>query len=152
LCAHDNALSDHTEETAMYHPNTSYDVVQARIADLRRDAQRDALARAARRAQPGQPRHPAPMWSALRRLVRRTPSHRTVQTQPTGPGAAAPVLTPRELDVLRLVARGLTNPDIARQLVLSEHTVHRHLANISRKLNLSSRAAAAAWGARTGSV
>jgi DNA-binding NarL/FixJ family response regulator len=38
----------------------------------------------------------------------------------------------------------LTNPGIARQLVLSEHTVHRHLANILRKLNLSSRAAAAA--------
>ena len=62
------------------------------------------------------------------------------------------MLTPRELDVLKLVARGLSNPDIARQLVLSEHTVHRHLANILRKLNLSSRSAAAAWGVRTGLV
>jgi len=60
------------------------------------------------------------------------------------------VLTARELDVLRLVAQGLTNPGIARQLVLSEHTVHRHLANILRKLKLSSRAAAAAWGVRAG--
>ena len=51
-----------------------------------------------------------------------------------------------------LVAQGLSNPDIARQLVLSEHTVHRHLANILRKLNLSSRTAAAAWGARAGVV
>jgi DNA-binding CsgD family transcriptional regulator len=65
---------------------------------------------------------------------------------------AGPALTPRELDVLKLVARGLSNPDIARQLFLSEHTVHRHLANILRKLNLSSRAAAAAWGVRTGLV
>jgi len=65
---------------------------------------------------------------------------------------AAPVLTPRELDVLRLVAQGLSNSEIARRLVLSEHTVHRHLANILRKLGLSSRAAAAAWGARTGLV
>ena len=65
---------------------------------------------------------------------------------------AATVLTPRELDVLKLVAQGLSNPDIARRLVLSEHTVHRHLANILRKLNLSSRAAAAAWGVRTGLV
>ena len=67
-------------------------------------------------------------------------------------GGAASVLTPRELDVLKLVAQGLSNQDIARRLVLSEHTVHRHLANILRKLNLSSRAAAAAWGARTGLV
>jgi LuxR family transcriptional regulator, maltose regulon positive regulatory protein len=67
-------------------------------------------------------------------------------------GEAATVLTPRELDVLKLVAQGLSNPDIARRLVLSEHTVHRHLANVLRKLNLSSRAAAAAWGVRTGLV
>ena len=67
-------------------------------------------------------------------------------------GAAAPVLTPRELDVLKLVAKGLSNPDIAQQLLLSEHTAHRHLANILRKLNLSSRAAAAVWGVRAGLV
>ena len=65
---------------------------------------------------------------------------------------AASVLTPRELDVLTLVAQGLSNPDIAQRLFLSEHTVHRHLANILRKLGLSSRAAAAAWGVRTGLV
>jgi predicted ATPase/DNA-binding CsgD family transcriptional regulator len=67
-------------------------------------------------------------------------------------GQAVMVLTPRELDVLKLVAQGLSNPDIARRLVLSEHTVKRHLANILRKLNLSSRAAAASWGVRTGLV
>ena len=65
---------------------------------------------------------------------------------------AVSVLTPRELDVLKLVAKGLSNPAIAQQLFLSEHTVHRHLANILRKLNLSSRAAATAWGVRTGLV
>ena len=67
-------------------------------------------------------------------------------------GEAVTVLTPRERDVLKLIAQGLSNPDIARRLVLSEHTVHRHLANILRKLGLSSRAAAAAWGVRTGLV
>jgi predicted ATPase/DNA-binding CsgD family transcriptional regulator len=67
-------------------------------------------------------------------------------------GEAASVLTPRELDVLKLVAQGLSNQEIARRLVLSEHTVHRHLTNILRKLNLSSRAGAAAWGARAGVV
>jgi ATP/maltotriose-dependent transcriptional regulator MalT len=66
--------------------------------------------------------------------------------------AASTVLTPRELEVLKLIAQGLSNPEIAERLVLSEHTVHRHLANILRKLNLSSRAAAAAWGVRAGLV
>jgi non-specific serine/threonine protein kinase len=70
----------------------------------------------------------------------------------TVPGTAETALTPRELDVLKLVAQGLSNPDIARRLFLSEHTVHRHLANILRKLDLSSRAAAAAWGTRAGLV
>ena len=65
---------------------------------------------------------------------------------------AASVLTPRELDVLKLVAQGLSNTEIAQQLVLSEHTVHRHLANILRKLDLSSRAAAVAWGTRAGLI
>ena len=65
---------------------------------------------------------------------------------------AVRVLTPRELDVIKLVAQGLSNPDIARRLFLSEHTVHRHVANILRKLGLSSRAAAAAWGTRAGLI
>jgi DNA-binding NarL/FixJ family response regulator len=65
---------------------------------------------------------------------------------------ATSVLTPRELDVLKLVAQGLSNMGIAQRLVLSEHTVHRHLANILRKLGLSSRVAAAAWSVRTGLV
>jgi LuxR family maltose regulon positive regulatory protein len=64
----------------------------------------------------------------------------------------ATALTQRELEVLRLVAQGLSNSEIAERLVLSEHTVHRHLANILGKLGLSSRAAAAAWGARAGLV
>jgi DNA-binding CsgD family transcriptional regulator len=69
----------------------------------------------------------------------------------TGPAErASAVLTRREVDVLTLVAQGLSNADIAERLVLSEHTVHRHVANILRKLSLSSRAAAAAWGVRAG--
>jgi DNA-binding CsgD family transcriptional regulator len=99
-------------------------------------------ARAARRSHPGPRRPAAPMLAALGRLTRRRPSPRAVHPPAGGTGRAAPVLTPRELDVLKLVGHGLTNPDIARQLVLSEHTVYRHLANILRKLSLSSRAAA----------
>jgi LuxR family maltose regulon positive regulatory protein len=59
-------------------------------------------------------------------------------------------LSPRELEVLDLVAVGLTNRDIAERLVLSEHTVNRHVANILRKLGLTSRAAAASVAGRFG--
>ena len=59
-------------------------------------------------------------------------------------------LTRRETEVLRLVAAGLSNREIASSLVLSEHTVHRHVANILRKLTQSSRAAAAAHATRVG--
>jgi len=61
-------------------------------------------------------------------------------------------LTRRELEVLGLVAEGLTNHEIAERLVLSEHTVHRHVTNILRKLNLPSRAAAASLAGRSGLV
>ena len=54
-------------------------------------------------------------------------------------------LSRRELEVLRLVARGMSNREIATTLVISEHTVARHLQNIYAKLGLSSRAAATAF-------
>ncbi|MGH3146477.1 MAG: response regulator transcription factor [Rubrobacter sp.] len=57
-------------------------------------------------------------------------------------------LTRRELEVLRLVAGGMSNQQIAASLVLSEHTVHRHVANVLGKLGVSSRAAAVAEAAR----
>jgi len=61
-------------------------------------------------------------------------------------------LSRREAEVLRLVAAGLSNREIASSLVLSEHTVHRHVANILRKLAQSSRAAAAASATRAGYI
>ncbi len=61
-------------------------------------------------------------------------------------------LSRRETEVLRLVAAGLSNREIASSLVLSEHTVHRHVANILRKLAQSSRAAAAAHATRAGLI
>jgi DNA-binding CsgD family transcriptional regulator len=54
-------------------------------------------------------------------------------------------LTPREVEVLRLVAAGMSNPEIAAALVLSEKTVARHMSNIFTKLEVGSRTAAAAF-------
>jgi DNA-binding NarL/FixJ family response regulator len=56
------------------------------------------------------------------------------------------LLSPREIEVLRLVATGATNRAIAAQLVLSERTVDRHVSNIFTKLGVSSRSAATAYG------
>ncbi len=61
-------------------------------------------------------------------------------------------LSDRELEVLKLVASGLSDAEIAERLVLSPHTVHRHVANIRTKLRLPSRAAAAAHAARLGLI
>ena len=66
------------------------------------------------------------------------------------PARPAGGVTRREQDVLALLAEGLTNRQIADRLVLSEHTVHRHVTNILRKLDLPSRAAAAAYAVRSG--
>jgi DNA-binding NarL/FixJ family response regulator len=59
-------------------------------------------------------------------------------------------VTPRERDVLGLLAEGLTNRQIAERLSVSEHTVHRHVTNILRKLDLPSRTAAAMQAVRAG--
>ena len=59
-------------------------------------------------------------------------------------------LTPRESEVLRLIARGLTNREISGLLVLSERTVSRHITNLYGKLALRSRAEATAYAIRQG--
>jgi DNA-binding CsgD family transcriptional regulator len=59
----------------------------------------------------------------------------------TAPGG----LTAREIEVLRLVAEGKTNREIAKALVISDHTVRRHLQNIFNKIGVSSRAGATAF-------
>jgi DNA-binding NarL/FixJ family response regulator len=59
-------------------------------------------------------------------------------------------LTSRELEVLRLLTRELTDAQIAQELVVSRRTVHAHLRSIYRKLDVGSRLAAARWAARHG--
>ncbi|MEO8505315.1 MAG: LuxR C-terminal-related transcriptional regulator [Acidobacteriota bacterium] len=72
----------------------------------------------------------------------------TKRPPPQAPSDAG--LTKREIEVLRLVAADLNSQVIAERLSLSEHTVHRHMANVFQKLSVSSRAAAVAQAARRG--
>ena len=81
----------------------------------------------------------------LRRLGARPDATRVAAALVDGGGGDGHGLTARELDVLRLVASGRSNRDIAAALVISEHTVARHLQNIYAKLGVSSRTAASAF-------
>jgi len=64
--------------------------------------------------------------------------------------AALAELTPRELEVLRLLARGFSNGEIARELVLGEATVKTHVARVFQKLDLHDRAQAVVLAYETG--
>jgi DNA-binding CsgD family transcriptional regulator len=70
--------------------------------------------------------------------------------EPARPRLVNARLTPREADILRLVAQGLGDAQIAERLFLSAHTVHRHIANIRTKLDVPSRAAAVAHASAAG--
>ena len=68
---------------------------------------------------------------------------------PSMPGAP---LTQREMEVLRLVAEGMSEREVADKLFISPHTAHRHLSNIRLKLNAATQAAAVAHAARIGLI
>ncbi|MEO0816256.1 MAG: response regulator transcription factor [Pseudomonadota bacterium] len=80
----------------------------------------------------------------------------TVCVYPSGPVLTAPAdeavssLTPRQLDVLRHVARGLSNKEIARELDISPYTVRIHVSALLRTLGIASRSAAASFAASNG--
>jgi DNA-binding CsgD family transcriptional regulator len=68
----------------------------------------------------------------------------------SGQNAHLAVLSPREIEVLRLIVRGRTNAEIAAQLFLSERTIHRHVSNILTKLDVRSRTSAATYAVQHG--
>ncbi len=71
---------------------------------------------------------------------------------PSAVAEAGGALTARELEVLRLVARGLSNKEIAADLRITTHTVKYHLAAVLEKLGVRSRTEAVSLGVRTGLV
>jgi DNA-binding NarL/FixJ family response regulator len=78
---------------------------------------------------------PVPMLPAIPAEPATAPPVPKAPTYPDG-------LTAREVEVLRLVAQGLTDPQVAEQLVISPHTVNSHLKAIYGKIGVSSRSAA----------
>jgi len=77
--------------------------------------------------------------------------HATLLAPEPAPGPSAPApddLTPREVEILGLIARGLTNPEIAARLYLSNHTIKTHISRIFAKTGSRDRAAAIGYAHR----
>jgi DNA-binding NarL/FixJ family response regulator len=86
------------------------------------------------------------------RITRRLIAEFAARRDPTRPPAELDMLTEREREILRLVARGLSNAEIAGRLVISPLTAKTHVSNILRKLDCHDRAALVALAYETGLV
>jgi NarL family two-component system response regulator LiaR len=105
-----------------------------------KDSRPEDLAQAIRQVYRGESSlHPIIARKVLEELAR--PSSRPPTPDP---------LTQREVEVLRLVAQGLENPEIAEKLVITEATVRTHVSNITGKLHVASRTQAALYALREG--
>jgi DNA-binding NarL/FixJ family response regulator len=95
-----------------------------------------------------------PLTTAIQDLARRARIDLDAATEPVqqeGPAATRPFgLTDRELDVLRLLGQGKTNPEIAAALFISPRTAGVHVSNIFRKLDATTRVQAATIAERAG--
>jgi DNA-binding NarL/FixJ family response regulator len=98
----------------------------------------------------GQAERAAAERRAATEVFERLGARRDLERAEAPAASATGELSPRELEVLALVAQGLSDAEIAERLVVSPHTVHRHVANVRAKLRLPSRSAAVAYAAREG--
>ena len=110
---------------------------------------RDARPRRSRRRWT---RPPPASWFSPRPLAAELAASRSVEGAAAEPRLPVtdPGLTPREREVLELLARGMGNKGVARVLGISEHTVKAHVGAVFEKLGASTRAEAVAIGVRTG--
>ncbi len=116
---------------------------------LLKDTTSQNLIESVRRVHTGEaiinPRMTSKLLSEFTALSMGMPPRSSVQTEAQGE-----TLTNRERDVLRLVARGLSNKAIGDKLNISPHTVKSHLSNAMEKLHINGRVEAAAWAIRHG--
>ena len=85
-------------------------------------------------------------------LERVTALQEQLGSQPAPPPSYPDGLTQREVEVLRLVAAGKSNPEIAEELFISPRTVTTHVSNILNKINAANRVEAATYASRQGLV
>ena len=135
------ALTSFTED------NKVFPAIQAGASSyLLKDVSPDDLAEAIRAAHRGEARlHPEIMRRLMDEVAHPSLAASENKTQ-------AEDLTNRELEVVRLVAQGRSNQDIAQELVISEKTVKTHVSSILSKLNMPSRTEAALYAVRIGLV
>ena len=127
--------------TSFSDDETVFAAIQAgALSYLLKDCSPEELVQAIWMAYEGKPTLPADIALRLIHEINR-PSDRPSTQEP---------LTGRELEVLRLIARGLTNQEIADKLVISETTVRTHVSNILDKLHLANRTQAALYALREG--
>jgi DNA-binding NarL/FixJ family response regulator len=116
---------------------------------LTKDADAEAIARALRAAADGQSTVDG---DVQRRLIEAATKGRARPGQGRPAAELVEGLTAREIEVLRLIAAGLSNTEIARRLVVSEATVKTHVNHVFAKANLRDRAQAVAYAYRAGLV
>jgi DNA-binding NarL/FixJ family response regulator len=111
---------------------------------LTKDASSEEIERAIRDAVCGKTRLDPAVQERLVEIVTSGPTMSAVSVPPGG------LLTERETEVLRLMAEGLSNRNIAGRLFVTEATVKTHVNNVFGKLDVNDRAAAVAWAYRSG--